>query len=186
MSWRQLKWSYISCLDVCVCVCTCVRACVCTQACIMYKHKFNRTCLYRWSKVAVRPNHVTAVTASLLVTFLIVQLCRGPMLPPLADVLSAIEGWNLQLNDLTQPQHGQRTQIWVVEERVGSGKWSENKGEAVPDWGTWWRIGWGDYSQLEGRGLDPRSSRHVGTLGKSFTCSCLCASAWNSDTVSVL
>ena len=26
---------------------------------------------------------------------------------------------------------------------------------------------------------------HVGTLGKSFTC-CLCASAWNSDTVSVL
>ena len=41
--------------------------------------------------------------------------------------------------------------------------------------GTWWRIGWGDYSQPEGRGFDSRSSRHVGTLGKSFTCSCLCA-----------
>ena len=29
----------------------------------------------------------------------------------------------------------------------------------------------------EGREFDSRSSRHVGTLGKSFTCSCLCASA---------
>ena len=28
-----------------------------------------------------------------------------------------------------------------------------------------------------GRGFDSRSSRHVGTLGKSFTYSCLCASA---------
>jgi len=52
--------------------------------------------------------------------------------------------------------------------------------------GTWWRLGWVDYFQPEGRGFDSRSSRHVGTLGKSFTCSCLCASAWNSDTVSVL
>src|SRR6218665_3963408 len=30
--------------------------------------------------------------------------------------------------------------------------------------------------QPEGRGFDSRSSRHVGTLGKSFTYSCLCAS----------
>ena len=52
--------------------------------------------------------------------------------------------------------------------------------------GTWWRIGWGDYFQPEGRGFDSRFSRHVGTLGKFFTCSCLCSSAWNSDTVSVL
>src|SRR6218665_3002933 len=29
----------------------------------------------------------------------------------------------------------------------------------------------------QGRGFDSRSSRHVGTLGKSFTYSCLCASA---------
>ena len=34
---------------------------------------------------------------------------------------------------------------------------------------TWWCIGWVDYFQLEGRGFDSRSSRHVGTLGKSFT-----------------
>ena len=60
------------------------------------------------------------------------------------------------------------------------------KTNAPPCRGTWWRIGWGDYSQPEGRGFASRSSRHVGTLGKSFTCSCLCASAWNSDTVSVL
>src|SRR6218665_1951406 len=33
------------------------------------------------------------------------------------------------------------------------------------------------YSQPEGRGFDSRSSRHVRTLGKSFTCSGLCASA---------
>ena len=51
--------------------------------------------------------------------------------------------------------------------------------------GTWWRLGWVDSFQPEGRGFDSRSSRQVGTLGKSFTCSCLCASAWNSDTVSV-
>ena len=51
---------------------------------------------------------------------------------------------------------------------------------------TWWRIGWVDDFQPEGRGFDSRSSRHVGTLDKSFTCSCLCASAWNSDTLFVL
>ena len=51
--------------------------------------------------------------------------------------------------------------------------------------GTWWRIGWVDACQPKGRGFDSRSSRHVGTLGKSFSYSCLCASAWNSDTVSV-
>ena len=39
--------------------------------------------------------------------------------------------------------------------------------------GTWWRIGWVDSSQPEDRGLDSRSSRHVGTLGKSLTHSCL-------------
>jgi len=43
-----------------------------------------------------------------------------------------------------------------------------------------------DVVALEGRGFDFRSSRHVGTLGKSFTYSCMCASAWNSDAVSVL
>jgi len=52
--------------------------------------------------------------------------------------------------------------------------------------GTWWRLGWVDNFQPEGRGFDSCSSRHVGTLGKSFTYSCLCASAWNADTVSVL
>ena len=52
--------------------------------------------------------------------------------------------------------------------------------------GTWWRLGWADDFQPEGRAFDSRSSRHVMTLGKSFTYSCLCASAWNSDTVSVL
>jgi len=50
--------------------------------------------------------------------------------------------------------------------------------------GTWWRLIWVDDFQPEGRGLDSRSSRHMGTLDQSFTYSCLCASAWNSDTVS--
>ena len=49
----------------------------------------------------------------------------------------------------------------------------------VHNCGTWWHIGWGDYFQPKGRGLG--SSRHARTLGKSFTYSCLCASAWNSD-----
>jgi len=35
-------------------------------------------------------------------------------------------------------------------------------------------------------GFNFRSSHHVRTLGKSFTYSYLCASVWNSDTVSVL
>ena len=52
--------------------------------------------------------------------------------------------------------------------------------------GTRWRLGWVDSFQPEGHGFDSRSSHPVGTLGKSFTYSCLCASAWNSDTVSVL
>jgi len=38
--------------------------------------------------------------------------------------------------------------------------------------GTWWRLGWDDDFQPESRRFDSRSSRHVGTLGKSFTCSC--------------
>ena len=38
---------------------------------------------------------------------------------------------------------------------------------------TWWRIGWVDSFQPEGRGFDSRSSRLVGTLGKSLTHSCL-------------
>ena len=39
--------------------------------------------------------------------------------------------------------------------------------------GTWWRIGWVDSFELEGRGFDSCSSHHVGTLGKSLTHSCL-------------
>ena len=39
--------------------------------------------------------------------------------------------------------------------------------------GTWWRLGWDDDFQPECRGFDSHSSRHVGTLGKSFTCSCM-------------
>ena len=39
--------------------------------------------------------------------------------------------------------------------------------------GTWWRIGWVDIFQPEGRGFESRSSRHVGTLGKSLTRICL-------------
>jgi len=34
--------------------------------------------------------------------------------------------------------------------------------------GTWWRLGWDDDFQPEGRGFDSCSSRHVGTLGKSL------------------
>src|SRR6218665_1629467 len=54
------------------------------------------------------------------------------------------------------------------------------------DYGTWWDVvargtctvapRLDDDFHPEGRGFDSRSSRHVGTLGKSFTCSCLCAS----------
>ena len=43
-----------------------------------------------------------------------------------------------------------------------------------------------DDFQPKGHGFDSRSSRHVGILGKSFTYSCLCDSAWNSGKVSVL
>src|SRR6218665_1993860 len=37
----------------------------------------------------------------------------------------------------------------------------------------WWRIGRVDAFRPDGRGFESRSSRHVGTLGKSFTYSCL-------------
>jgi len=39
--------------------------------------------------------------------------------------------------------------------------------------GTSWRISWVDSFQSEGCGFDSRSSRHVGTLFKSLTRSCL-------------
>ena len=42
--------------------------------------------------------------------------------------------------------------------------------------GMWWHIGWVYDFQPGGRGFDSCSSHHVGTLGKSFTFSCLCAS----------
>ena len=38
---------------------------------------------------------------------------------------------------------------------------------------AWWRIGRDDAFQPEGHGFEYRSSRHVGTLGKSFTYNCL-------------
>ena len=40
-------------------------------------------------------------------------------------------------------------------------------------WGTSWGICWVDCFQPEGRGFNSRSSRHVETLGKSLTHSCL-------------
>src|SRR6218665_130794 len=43
--------------------------------------------------------------------------------------------------------------------------------------GAWWRIGrFGAFRPKGGR-FESRSGRHVGTLGKPFTHSCLCASA---------
>ena len=41
-----------------------------------------------------------------------------------------------------------------------------------PRW-TWWRIGRVDACRSEGCEFESRSSRHVGTLGKSITRSCL-------------
>src|SRR6218665_1929555 len=39
--------------------------------------------------------------------------------------------------------------------------------------GTWWRIGRDDAFRPENRGFESRSYRHIGTLGTSFTYSCL-------------
>src|SRR6218665_2390599 len=39
--------------------------------------------------------------------------------------------------------------------------------------GTWWFFGRVDSCRPEGHGFESRSSRHVGTLDKSFTHSCL-------------
>src|SRR6218665_2818690 len=39
--------------------------------------------------------------------------------------------------------------------------------------GALWRIGRGEAVRPEGRGIESRSSRYVGTFGKSFTHSCL-------------
>ncbi len=39
--------------------------------------------------------------------------------------------------------------------------------------GAWWLIGRFDAFRPKSRGFESRSSRHVGTLGKSFTHSCL-------------
>ena len=52
---------------------------------------------------------------------------------------------------------------------MGHNQW----GISLEAYETWWRIGWGDSFQPEGRGFNSRSSRHIGTLGKSLTQSCL-------------
>ena len=39
--------------------------------------------------------------------------------------------------------------------------------------GVWWLIGRFVAFHPKGRGFESRSSRHIGTLGKSFTLSCL-------------
>ena len=46
-------------------------------------------------------------------------------------------------------------------------------GIAIGFVGHWWRIGRVDALHPKSHGFDSRSSRHVGTLGKSFTQSCL-------------
>src|SRR6218665_2369078 len=49
-------------------------------------------------------------------------------------------------------------------------------GSALPlpnIYGTLWRIGKDEAFRTEGRGFESRSSRHIGTLGKSLTRSCL-------------
>jgi len=38
---------------------------------------------------------------------------------------------------------------------------------------AWWRIDGDDAFRLEGHGFESRSSRHVGTMGKYLTYSCL-------------
>ena len=38
---------------------------------------------------------------------------------------------------------------------------------------AWWLIGRFAAFRLKGRGFESHSDRHVGTLGKFFTCSCL-------------
>ena len=43
----------------------------------------------------------------------------------------------------------------------------------MPLCGAWWRISWVYAYRSKGHGFDSPSSRHVGTLSKSFTDSCL-------------
>ena len=50
---------------------------------------------------------------------------------------------------------------------------SDSNGNTYTLWGRVWRIGSDDAFRSKGHGFDSRSSRHLGTLGKSFTHSCL-------------
>ena len=44
--------------------------------------------------------------------------------------------------------------------------------------GAWWLSDKFGALRLQGRRFEPNSNRHVGTLGKSFTCSCLYNMMW--------
>src|SRR6218665_479873 len=48
-----------------------------------------------------------------------------------------------------------------------------NHCSVAPFWGAWWLIGRFDTFHLKVHGFESCPSRHVGTLGKSFTCCCL-------------
>src|SRR6218665_887058 len=60
--------------------------------------------------------------------------------------------------------------VYGKRQHRGSHKVSLNTG--IPVCGEWWLIGRVDAYFSKGREFDSRSSRHVGTLGKSFARSC--------------
>ena len=65
-------------------------------------------------------------------------------------LFSSTRNWNLQINN-------NKLQLTV--------------------YGAWWRFGWVDTFQPDGRGFESCSSHHIEPLGKSLTCSCL----WRFD-----
>ena len=99
--------------------------------------------------------------------------------------MQSSEGRPFQVEEPTT----EKVQICLVEVRAKGtrrGPWWDEVWDYVhtTEHGAWWRIGWVNASELEGRGFESRSSRHVGTLGKSFTYSCLLRLGI-SDTVSI-
>src|SRR6218665_3150919 len=72
------------------------------------------------------------------------------------------------LIELTEQQQEQR--VYTVDNRDSNSRY---KADNLYESGAWWLIGRFVAFRPKGRGFESRSSRHVGTLGKSLTRSCL-------------
>ena len=75
--------------------------------------------------------------------------------------------------EINKEHDGQPIQWRIIEVDTGTDKRTQIQIRAYSNGNAWWLSGEFWAVRPEGRRFESHSSRHVGTLGKSFTLSCL-------------